>query len=124
METQKKNIPIGKQMQQSFLEAFCAVQRLASKTAHEKGWWDKGCDDRAQLLLMHAELSEAAESMRLGEPNDDHLPTMKSLEVELADVIIRIMTYADKRQLRVAEAVLAKVEFNMGRPRMHGNKLF
>ena len=44
----------------------------------------------------------------------------KVVEEELADVIIRIMDYAFGKDLDVAGAILAKIEYNQSREFMHG----
>ena len=45
-------------------------------------------------------------------------------EVELADVVIRILDMAEARGWRVAEAMVAKHEFNRSREWKHGGKKF
>ena len=57
------------------------------------------------LALMHSELSEGLEALRHGDPADSHLPEFNSLEVELADVVIRMMDFAAAKGLKVAEAI-------------------
>src|SRR5690606_34482374 len=59
------------------------------------GWWTdpvtgepKDRNDGECIALMHSELSEALEGIRKNS-NDDHLPHRKSVEVELADTLIR-----------------------------------
>jgi len=69
---------------------------------------------------MHSELSEALEGLRDGNPPDKHVPEFTSAEVELADCIIRIMDFAQGCNMRVAEALIAKHQFNKTRPRKHG----
>ncbi len=59
-----------------------------------------------------------------GNPKDDKLPEFLNVEVELADAIIRIMDAAKERDWRVAEAVVAKAEYNKTRPFKHGGKEF
>lgn len=73
---------------------------------------------------MHSELSEALEGLRHNNPADEHLPDFTSVEVELADCIIRIMDFAALKGYRVGEAVIAKHLYNCTRPRMHGGKVF
>lgn len=55
---------------------------------------------------------------------DDKIPEFLGAEAELADVIIRIMDMAHARKWRVAEAVIAKMAMNKGRPYKHGRKAF
>ena len=77
-----------------------------------------------KIALIHTELSEALESFRHGDPPSDHIPEFTGSEEEFADVIIRIMTVAQGRGLRVAEALIAKQAFNAARPFKHGGKRF
>lgn len=107
-----------------FQSAWNAVAAETTRVAKSKGWWDTDNNDGEQIALMHAELSEALESLRHGNPPDKHLPEFKSIEVELADVAIRIMNYASMRGYRVAEAIEAKTAFNATRPHKHGGKAF
>ena len=107
----------------SFIEQFKEIQRKIYTIAKSKGWWDKPRNDGEMIALMHSELSEGLEAIRKN-LTSDHLPDFKGIEEELADVIIRIMDYAESRELKVAEAIFAKIRFNEGRERMHGGKLF
>jgi NTP pyrophosphatase (non-canonical NTP hydrolase) len=89
--------------------------------AKRAGWWNdpatgepKDRNDGELIALMHSELSEALEGIRKNS-NDDHLPHRKSVEVELADTLIRIFDYAGARNLDLAGAVIEKLAFNQRR---------
>lgn len=87
------------------------------------GFWEGDNDNTpSKLCLMHSELSEALEAYRAGNPPDDKIPEFSGIEAELADVIIRIMDFGKMRNLRIAEAVVAKISYNHSRPYKHGNK--
>jgi hypothetical protein len=73
---------------------------------------------------MHSELSEALEGFRKGNPPDEHIPEFTSVEVELADCVIRILDFAEGNNLRVVEAMFAKAEYNKTRSHRHGGKKF
>jgi len=81
-------------------------------------------NDGEKIALMHSELSEALEGLRAGNPPDDKVTEFSSVEVELADVIIRIFDLAGKREWDVVGAMLAKLQMNRGRPYRHGGKKF
>lgn len=87
------------------------------KTAKSKGWWDEDRNDGELICLMHAALSEALECLR-DDPKkeDEHCPGFLNLEVELADVIIRVMDFAKSKGLRLGRAMTAKMEYNKTRP--------
>jgi len=62
-----------------------------------------------------SELGETLEAVRKNLGPDDHIPGFTAEEAEAADAIIRLMNYAQNRRLRLAEAVVAKNEFNRNR---------
>ena len=72
-----------------------------------------------KIALIHSEASEALEGIRKDLPSD-HLPGFTLEEEELADVLIRVFDYAGGFNLRLAEVVFAKLEFNAQRPFKHG----
>jgi hypothetical protein len=83
-----------------------------------------------KLMLSVGELGETLEAVRKNLGPDSHCPEFTSEECEVADAIIRLMNYATDRKLRLAEAIVAKNEFNRnrqdhskeGRAAQHGKK--
>lgn len=107
-----------------FVKAFNEEAERNFKVAKEHGWWDGNINVGMKVALMHSELSEALEALRRGNPADSHIPGFSSLEAELADVMIRVMDYGVYHNLRLAEAIQAKREYNATRSFKHGGKLF
>ena len=67
-----------------------------------------------KIALIHSEVSEALEGHRKN-LKDDHLPHRTSVEVELADAIIRILDLAGAMKLDVSGAVIEKLAYNQHR---------
>lgn len=107
-----------------FVEEFNAIQKDVHQNAKDKGWHDSKRNDGEMIALMHSELSEALEALRHGNPFDDKIPEYSGVEAELADVVIRIMDYAELRGFRVAKAIIAKHQMNKTREHKHGGKEF
>lgn len=100
----------------------CLIDRV-HHNAVNKGFWEGQRNDAEQIALMHSELSECLEAMR-DDPNapSEKIPAFSKVEEELADAVIRIMDYCGGRDLDLLGAILAKMEYNEGRPHKHGKR--
>jgi len=106
---------------QAIRDGLFAATRYCHGVAVGCGWWTdlktgepKERNYGELLALVHSEVSEALEGHRKN-LMDDHLPTRKMEEVELADVLIRIFDLAGKYNYDLAGALLEKVEYNRNR---------
>ncbi len=86
--------------------------------AYNAGWYhDPKTLDPIQrnvgelLALVHSEISEALEGHRKNK-QDDHLPHRKSIEVELADALVRIFDLAGYLKLDLGGAYREKLLYN------------
>lgn len=74
-----------------------------------------------KIALEHSELSERLETLRKDPDKiDEHCPEFKNIEIECADLIIRCLDFCGRRNLRIGEAIVAKMAFNETREHMHG----
>ena len=94
---------------------------LAHKTADDAGWYRNphtGENIKRNfgevIALMHSELSEALEADRKS-LQDSHLPHRNGIEVEFADLIIRVLDTAGALNLDVAGAFIEKNRYNQHR---------
>lgn len=106
-----------------FIGFYKAIQARVHEIAKEKGWWDTDRSDGECIALMHSELSEGLEALRK-DLQSDHIPEYLGIEEELADCIIRIMDFAERRGYNVARAIVDKIAYNRSRSYKHGGKKF
>jgi len=82
---------------------------------YEKNWNDSGkIGDIAKLGLIITEVSEAIEEIR--KPNMNS----KNLAFECADIIIRVLNFASRKNINCEIAIKEKHKINMKRGFLHG----
>jgi NTP pyrophosphatase (non-canonical NTP hydrolase) len=116
-----KHVPVKDTL---FTQVISVLAKEIYEDAVKRGWWEGTRNDGECLALMHSELSEGLEALRHGNPPSDHIPNFSGIEEELADVIIRILDYAEANHLRIGAAIETKVQFNKTREYKHGGKKF
>jgi NTP pyrophosphatase (non-canonical NTP hydrolase) len=111
-----------------FIEAWYDAQ-AETRDITDKVWGPRNGEDsimerNSKLLQIVGEVVETQDALRVGNPPSEKIPYYTSEEEELADVVLRVMDYAASNNLRIAEAMLAKMTYNSTRPFRHGGKLF
>ena len=107
---------------EQFINHFASMSGSIHDNASVHGWWEEPREDGTLIALIMSEAAEALEALRKGNGPDEHCPQFSGAEVELADVVIRIMDMAEARGWNVAGAIVAKHEFNKTRPYKHGKE--
>lgn len=119
-----------------FRRQFQELMDEAHNTALEKGWWNLSLTFGEQLLLFHAEISEALEEYRSGHSLTEiyYLSTPdgmtsnhthekpEGIPIELADLLIRVFDTCAYYNIDLLDAILIKMEYNKTRSFRHGNK--
>jgi NTP pyrophosphatase (non-canonical NTP hydrolase) len=104
------------------LPVFDQLQAQIAAAMAAQGFWDSD-NTGEKIALMHSELSEMLEADRKSIESSEHIPDFTGVEEELADLIIRALDFAGHHELRLGEAILAKMTFNLiNRPFKHGKK--
>ena len=103
-----------------FEKEWNKIAKKVYMNAVNHGFWKETPNDGERMALIHAEISEALEALREGNPSSSKIIEFSNLEEELADAVIRIMDYAFGKDLDIAGAILAKIEYNKNREYMHG----
>lgn len=113
----------------SLISALNSLSRLCHEASYRAGWWNcpdtgipltEGLSSLADLTiatkfaLIHSEVSEAMEGYRT-DAQDEKLPKRKAVEVELADVLVRVFDLAGALKLDLGGALFEKMAYNAQR---------
>lgn len=98
------------------------VMVAGGHTTHQKALMDAILAQK--IALMHEELSELLGAMRSGNPTAPckKVPVINAMEEEAADLLIRLVDFCGEVGIRLGVATLLKMEYNAGRPHMHGKR--
>ena len=80
--------------EETFEYTWGRLSKSVFKNSVKQGFWEGEVNDGERMALIHAEISEALEALRDGNPSSSKIIEFSSLEEELADAVIRIMDYA------------------------------
>jgi len=86
----------------------------------EQDEWIRRAQKSQKLMLIVSELSEALEAIRKPGETPSKIPGFTNEAEEIADAMIRLLDYAGRYNLRIGDAVAAKMAINENRPHKHG----
>jgi NTP pyrophosphatase (non-canonical NTP hydrolase) len=118
---------------QSLAEQIDALAAQIAENAEDKGFWDSPTDPLHMVPvkhdLVHTEIAEASRVHREVYDDDAEDPVIgmtpmqeQDYTEELADAIIRLLDIAGYYDLEIGDSILAKVEKNTSRPKLHGKR--
>ena len=109
----------------AFSEHVNNYQTLTHRIAKAKGWHNKKRNEGEILALIHSEVSEALEVLRLPDRDfQDPSERKDFLGEELADVVIRTFDFAALKNIDLSQKLYLKMLKNLKRPVNHGGKRF
>lgn len=100
----------------------------ASATRHETNLRNYYAN---RLMLIVGEVAEAHEELRTGHgvgeryysnPSPDRLGKPEGVPSEMADIVIRVLDFADEIEVDLYHAIAEKMSYNSTRAALHGKK--
>lgn len=115
------------------------LSKACFRNSRSHGFWDGDQNIAEKLCLIHSEVSEALEEVRMGNHVRDmtfqpdtqgldteqaqlHIPKPVGFPSEMADIIIRVMDLCGAYDIDIQGAVEQKMTYNASRPHKHGKE--
>ena len=121
---EQQNVPGWAEAVDKSGPSVAELQAAVHRWTIEKGWADARTVGDL-LMLMVTEVAEAMEEWRNNHaPNEIrvHAGKPEGSPIELADVVIRILSFCGKFEIDLQDAILRKMAYNATRPHRHGEK--
>ena len=97
------------------VELLNRLSEATNKCSIASGGWDNDPSDGEKIASLHSKISTIWECVRRQDPKDEKMPTFTRVESEMADLVLKLMDYAQQRRLRLGEAVIARHRLNLNR---------
>lgn len=111
-----KIVLTGEQADSTFLALFDKLCELSNNAAKTQGGWVDNPSAGEKLAIMHYQISQALQALRTGNHPSDKIPEFSSAELALADAIITIMDFAKNYNMRMGDALLARIKYYAALP--------
>lgn len=103
---------------------------ICHETAKMKGWWNPPKSFGEQIVMMHAELSEAIEEYRAQHATNEvyfvkdeqGFDKPEGVPIESADLLIRLLDTCGAEGIDIFNGFILKTRYNLTRSQRHGNK--
>lgn len=117
-----KSVGIDVALEQEFIRSVQWAMHVAHQISTNHGFHTPELSTVECLALVHSEVSEIVEAVRVHNPPDVKVPGFSEAETEAADVVIRILDLCRRNRWDLAGAIMVKMRYNNGREYRHGGK--
>lgn len=101
-------------IENNFISAILEYSEYTHDWEKRQGFIDKNSTESEKLLLIHSEVSEAAEGLRKGD--------RKNIAEECADIAIRLFNYCAWQNINLGQEIVNKMKINEQRKYKHGKR--
>jgi NTP pyrophosphatase (non-canonical NTP hydrolase) len=100
--------------QEQVKQLFEILAKEAHKTAADQDFWYDRRSSGDTVAMLHKEISDLYEATRYANKPSEKIPEFTLVEEHTADILIRVLDWAEAHKLKLSGALLAKMKYNKG----------